>query len=202
MFGKFSNETNKIPASTDPVIVLFRLLDEYLDEIEHAEHPCGFFIAYKSAVDVCAEVLSLKRGEKTDKQALKALHYLFGDKTEITNRFLRRLSTSGRLSYDIDELVELRDEMTEASYEYFLSLTGIDELTYTYCTVTFGGNRNYDYICEIPGVSVGDEVIVPVGDDETEKLARVTAINEYRYDDVPYPVSKTKKIIAKYGCGL
>ena len=124
------------------------------------------------------------------------------DKTEITNRFLDRLSTGGRLSYDVDAIIGNRDEMTEASYDYFLSLTGLDELCYTYCTVTFGGTRTYDYICEIPDISIGDEVIVPVGEEETEKLAKVTAIKEYRYDEVPYPVSKTKRIIAKYGCGL
>ena len=179
-----------------------QLLDENLDVLEHTDSPHLFFLAYKDAVKCCSEILSMKRGKKMDDQMLKVLHHLFGDKTEITNRFIKRSSMSGRLSYDVDAIIEHRDDMTGESYEYFLSLTGLDELTYTYCTVTFGGNRTYDYICEIPDIEIGDEVIVPVGDDEIEKIAKVTFVREYRYDDVPYPVSKTKKILAKYGCGL
>lgn len=177
-------------------------LDEVLDEIDHTESPSMFFLAYKDAVNICAEILSYKPNEEIDRRVMKVIHYLFTSKTDVTNKFLDRSSSSGRLSCDIDAIIEHKNDMTAASYEYFLSLTGLDELCYTYCTVTFGGTRTYDYICEIHDISVGDEVIVPVGEEEIEKLAKVTAIKEYRYDEVPYPVSKTKRIIAKYGCGL
>ncbi len=181
---------------------LFLRLDVELDELDHADSPNMFFLAYKDSVDICAKILSFKLGDETDSQILKTLHYLFGEKTDITNRFLDRSSRSGRLSYDIDAIIEHRYDMTDDSYEYFLDLTGLYELTYTYCTVSFGGTRTYDYICDIPDIHIGDEVIVPVGEEEIEKLAKVTDINEYRYDEVPYPVAKTKRIIAKYGCGL
>ena len=202
MFGLFSKEKPISPHIKDSVDALFRLLDERLDAIDHAESPHLFFAAYNDSVKYCAEILSHKPGSETDDRMLKILHHLLGDKTEITNRFLDRSSRSGRLSYDIDVIIEHRDDMTDESYDYFLSLTGVDELYYTYCTVTFGSSRTYDYISELPDISVGDEVIVPVGEDETEKLAKVTSISEYRYDKVPYPVLKTKRIIAKYGCGL
>jgi hypothetical protein len=202
MLGRFPMGNSVSVSVKESVAVLFQLLDEELDVIDHADNPHLFFLAYRDAVKYCGKILSYKPGKRTDSHILEILHHLFGDKTEITNRFLDRLSTGGRLSYDIDAIIENRDEMTEASYDYFLSLTGLDELCYTYCTVTFGGNRTYDYICEIPDISIGDEVIVPVGEEETEKLAKVAAIKEYRYDEVAYPVSKTKRIIAKYGCGL
>lgn len=203
MFGSFSKKKrNTAEPSVDRMAILFSCLDEELDEIERSDNPHGFFIAYKKAIDICAEILSKKPGEKIDNQILKTLHYLYGNKTEITNRFLDRSSTSGRLSYDLDIIVSYKAFMTDDSYDYFLSMTGIDNLVYTYCKVTFGGSQTYDYICEIPDISIGDDVIVPVGDEDTEKFAKVTAINEYRYDEAPYPVAKTKKIIAKYGCGL
>lgn len=203
MFGLFSKKkTAKNDADVDPTVILFQDLDEDLGELERTDDPHFFFLVYKRVVDICAEILSLKRGAEIDDQILKTLHYLFGNKTEITNKFLERSSTSGRLSHDIDAILEHKDDMTADSYDYFLSLTGIDELLYTYCTVTFGGSRTYDYISELPHVSVGDEVIVPVSEEEIEKIAKVIAVNEYRYDEVPYPVAKTKRIIAKYGCGL
>ncbi len=199
----FRKHKRRLIASTHKRIPdLLENLDEYLDVVDHTDRPSMFFLAYKDAVNICAEILSYKPASELDNRVLQTLHYLFGDKTEITNKFLDRSSSSGRLSYDADEILTHKNEMTPDSYAYFLSLTGLDELRYTYCTVTFGGSNTYDYICEINDISVGDDVVVPVGEDEVEKLAKVTAINEYRYDEVPYPVSKTKKIIAKYGCGL
>ena len=203
MFGLFSKKNlQKTDSNVDRMNLLFERLDEDLGQIERTDDPNSFFLCYKNAVDACAELLSLKLGDEIDSKMLETLHYLFGNKTDLINKFLDRSSSSGRLSYDSDAIIEHKDDMTSDSYDYFLSLTGIAELSYTYCTVTFGGNHTYDYICEISDISVGDEVIVPVGEEEIEKLAKVTAINEYRYDEVPYPVSKTKKIIAKYGCGL
>ena len=203
MFGLFSKKNSqKTDSNVDRKNYLFERLDEDLGQIERTDDPDSFFLRYKDAVDACAELLSLKLGDDIDSRILNTLHYLFGDKTELIYKFLDRSSSSGRLSYDTDKIIEHKDDMTAESYDYFLSLTGLGELSYTYCTVTFGGNHTYDYICEISDISVGDDVIVPVGEEEAEKLAKVTVIKEYRYDEVPYPVSKTKKIIAKYGCGL
>ncbi len=203
MFGSFSKKKRDLSLRFEKRLSeLILNLEVELDELDHTDSPHSFFLAYKDAVNICAEILSYKPASELDNRVLQTLHYLFGDKTEITNRFLDRSSSSGRLSYDIDAIIEHKDDMTDDSYDYFLALTGIDELAYIYCTVTFGSSRTYDYICEIPDISVGDEVIVPVGEDEIEKIAKVTDINEYRYDEVPYPVAKTKKIIAKYGCGL
>ena len=199
--GLFSKKKRN-SASIDRTAIRLSLLDEALDEIDHAESPHSFFRAYNEAVKHCAEILSYKLGREIDNQMLGILHHLFGDKTVITNKFLDRSSTSGRLSHDIDAIIEHRCDMTDDSYDYFLSLTGIDELSYIYCTVSFGAGRTYDYICEIPDIKVGDKVIVPVGDEDTEKLATVKSVKEYGYDEVPYPVSKTKRILAKYGCGL
>lgn len=203
MFGLFSKKNSqKTDSNVDRKNYLFERLDEDLGQIERTDDPDSFFLRYKDAVDACAELLSLKLGDEIDSKMLETLHYLFGSKTELINKFIDRSSSSGRLSYDTDKIIQHKDDMTAESYDYFLSLTGLGELSYTYCTVTFGGNHTYDYICEISDISVGDDVIVPVGEEEIEKLAKVTAIKKYRYDEVPYPVSKTKKIIAKYGCGL
>lgn len=203
MFGLFSKKNSqKTDSNVDRKNYLFERLDEDLGQIERTDDPDSFFLCYKNAVDACAELISLKLGDEIDSKMLETLHYLFGNKTDLINKFLDRSSSSGRLSYDADKIIQHKDDMTAESYDYFLSLTGLGELSYTYCTVTFGGNHTYDYICEISDISVGDDVIVPVGEEEIEKLAKVTAIKKYRYDEVPYPVSKTKKIIAKYGCGL
>ncbi len=200
IFRKYSRKP--LTANEKKIAELLSSLDLELSELDHTDNPRSFFTAHNDAVRICGEILSYKPGNEIENKALKTLHYLFGDKTEMTNRFLDRSSTGGRLSYDIDAFVEHKADMTAESYEYFLSLTGIDELIYTYCTVTFGSSRTYDYICDLPGVCVGDDVVVPVGEEDSERIARVVSVNEYRYDEVPYPIAKTKRVIAKYGCGL
>lgn len=200
IFRKYSRKP--LTANENKISDLLDALDVELSELDHTDSPHAFFTAHKDAVSICGDIPSYKPGNEIENKVLRTLHYLFGDKTEITNRFIDRSSTGGRLSYDIDVFVEHKADMTDESYEYFLSLTGIDELVYTYCSVTFGSTRTYDYICDIREVKVGDEVVVPVGEEDTERIAKVVALNEYRYDEVPYPVAKTKRVIAKYGCGL
>lgn len=69
---------------------------------------------------------------------------------------------------------------------------------YIYCGVMFPyQDRIYQYRTEDKTIRPGDMVIVPVGEDNEEKTARVVSVDIYRYTDVPYPIHKTKMIIEK-----
>ena len=67
-----------------------------------------------------------------------------------------------------------------------------------YCGVEFGENSSmYHYITDDDSIDVGDAVIVPVGKNNREVKAFVTEKQYCNKDDVPYPLSKVKKIIRK-----
>ncbi len=71
---------------------------------------------------------------------------------------------------------------------------------YIYCGVMFPyQDRVYHYRTEDKTIRPGDRVIVPIGEDNEEKMARVVSIDLYHSSNVPYPVHKTKMIIKKEG---
>ncbi len=197
MFGFFKRKNVEKPNKSQlfQAEELFTVLDERLDRIDGTADPDEFFSSYKTAVELCGKILSFKLGDKYDAPILEILHGLFADKTERTNAFLKRCSRSGVLSYSVDKIISHKDDMTEESYSLFAEMTGINELLYTYVSVSFGGEKPYHYICEYPDVKVGDEVIVPVGKEELEKYATVVSVESCTYDNAPYPVSKAKKVI-------
>ena len=44
---------------------------------------------------------------------------------------------------------------------------------------------------------LGIELFVPVGDDNTERIGFVDAVNYYLPENVPYPLDKVKKIVRR-----
>lgn len=71
-------------------------------------------------------------------------------------------------------------------------------LTYIYCSVSFSDDgRTYYYQTEDGSIEVGDQVIVPVGSDNTERVAVVEKIDYFEAVEVPFPLDRTKHIIGK-----
>lgn len=67
-----------------------------------------------------------------------------------------------------------------------------------YCMVSFNkGGINYSYLTDDESISVGNRVVVPVGDDNTERIGFVDAVNFYLPENVPYPLDKVKKIVRR-----
>ena len=67
-----------------------------------------------------------------------------------------------------------------------------------YCGVEFSEfGYTYHYITDDDSIEVGDKVIVPVGNDNREMKGYVSEKQYCTKDDVPYPLSKVKKIIRK-----
>ena len=72
----------------------------------------------------------------------------------------------------------------------------VDDKIYTFCGVAFPHAMHpYHYRTDDPTIKVGDEVLVPVGDKET--TGKVVSVGQYMRVAAPYPVDKTKFIIAK-----
>ncbi|MBR2731742.1 MAG: sel1 repeat family protein [Clostridia bacterium] len=68
--------------------------------------------------------------------------------------------------------------------------------TYGFVSVTFSdGGRHYDYRCDLPGIRVGDEVIVPSRDGEAR--VRVAAVFERTESETTLPIAKYKSVLRK-----
>lgn len=72
------------------------------------------------------------------------------------------------------------------------------ESDYIYLSVEFSPDSDsYYYRTEDDGISVGDRVIVPVGNKGREKIAEVVDKEYFAYENVPFPLEETKIIIGK-----
>ena len=86
-----------------------------------------------------------------------------------------------------DELIcgELRtDETCEETVGYFSVAVGDSE-------------RSLYYLCSIGDVNVGDEVLVPCGFYDSERVGRVVKIDDFPVSRLPVPLDRMKRIIAK-----
>ena len=69
---------------------------------------------------------------------------------------------------------------------------------YIYCSVKFeAGYKSYYYISDDDNISVDDYVIVPVGEENHESLAKVLKVEYFSEENVPLPLECTKHIIRK-----
>jgi hypothetical protein len=69
-----------------------------------------------------------------------------------------------------------------------------------YCGVEYShGSGIYHYQTTDLRIDVGDKVIVPVGEDNHEQTATVVTAEYCRWDNTPYPLEKTKRIIRLAG---
>ena len=74
-----------------------------------------------------------------------------------------------------------------------------DKKIYHYCSVVFGDDFHpYHYRTEDTSLKIGDIVLVPAGKENEECIATVVSVEEHTRLTVPFPLDKTKFIIAKY----
>lgn len=68
-----------------------------------------------------------------------------------------------------------------------------------FLSVRFGEyGKTYYYITEDDSIEVGDQVIVPVGSNGTERIVDVVKKEYFASSDVPMPIEKVKVIIGKF----
>lgn len=70
---------------------------------------------------------------------------------------------------------------------------------FIYLSVAFEEDTEdtYYYLCDDDSVEVGDIIVVPSGEENELKLARVMDVDYFESSIVPYPLEKTKKMIRK-----
>ena len=130
-------------------------------------------------------------------------------KTPVNSYAARREQYLWRKSYRRQEIYGLnvydfeteRDFLwaLESAREEFLEVAKNDKTIYYYCAVVYeDGPYPYHYRTEDTALKIGDKVVVPVGRQNTERIATVVSVEQHSRLTVPYPVEKTKFIIRKY----
>ena len=74
-----------------------------------------------------------------------------------------------------------------------------DDTIYTFIGVLFPyTSHHYHYLTNDDSITIGDYVVVPVGVENKESVAKVVSVEKHLRISAPFPVEKTKKIISKY----
>lgn len=69
---------------------------------------------------------------------------------------------------------------------------------YIFCSVEFSeSGKSYYYTTEDDALEIGDDVLVPVGNDGHTAIVRIVNVEYFPEDKVPFPLDKVKSIIGK-----
>ena len=186
-------------------IEYFRQIAEGCD-VCHKYHVSGGVSQLLDNLD--ADVFSKKEGNPTDVYVdpLESRNY----QIDIRTRRGKCRKITG--TFDKKDLPINWSEFIESLLE-FVSFYGmgemLDERKYgkirrrrnelIFCSVTFGeyGNQ-YWYLADEDIFEPGDFVIVPVGEDRHEEIARIESIEYHVKEEAPYPFDKIRHILRKF----
>lgn len=119
----------------------------------------------------------------TEKELIAAI------RAELERRFLERQQAA----------IKKRERLEkERRKKYVDPLANSDATIYTFCGVVFPESPAvYHYLTNDDSLNIDDEVIVPVGKDYREAVAKIVTIEKHRRATAPYPVDKAKYIKRK-----
>ena len=67
-----------------------------------------------------------------------------------------------------------------------------------YASVVFDGEkRSFYYLNQLDGIHIGTRVRVPYGAENKERIGTVKEVRRYDAGEFPFPIWRTKEIIAK-----
>ncbi len=130
------------------------------------------------------------------------------DRITVKTAKIERFAIGGKL-FDGDEAVIVFDEATDSDYYFYgervMHLCADFALkipspsagkTYRFASVMFSeGGKRYDYLCNLPDIKVGDEVVVPSPDGDVQ--TRVVRVFEKNETETSLPISKYKSVLNK-----
>lgn len=114
--------------------------------------------------------------------------------------------------YDKNGLPVDWPDFIEALYD-FVSFYGFGEMfdkkqysrtyrrknDYIFLSVQFGEyGKSYYYLTDDDTIQIGDQVVVPVGSNGTERIVEVVKKEYYAADAVPMPIEKVKSVVSKF----
>ena len=198
LFRRRKNNKSPTKFNSDAQLCLTSI-EALIEILQTTDIPTRFFKSYDNSLELCSLISVMNMDDSQIEHLDKLRKFLIDNRSTLICSFIDRISSSGAWIYHKDDMISYRDCMPGKCYDYFLQSSGILYDQYIYCSVTFGDERLYSYICEFEEIDVGDIVVVPTGKNNEEKIATVVDVSVYRYDEVPYPLNKTKIIISKIG---
>ena len=74
-----------------------------------------------------------------------------------------------------------------------------DKTIYNFCAVIFEDfSKPYYYLANDETYSIGNKVVVPVGENNSERVAEIVSVEKHMRLTAPYPIEKVKYILRKY----
>ncbi len=136
---------------------------------------------------------------------------------EVTRRFELAVSFDDRSPIEVtgpyyrEYLPDQWEDFVDSIYGLLASFRGMEVLDYDnyhralcsdgefmFCSVLFQpGGKSYYYISDDPGISVGDQVMVPVGEYDRTAAVMVEAIERYDEEDAPMEPEMVKHILRR-----
>lgn len=161
------------------------------DGSQYGLDPCD----YNSMEEYLAELNERKyswRKWYKDKDTLGLSVDDFETRDEFREVFNARMSDQRQ-----KECEQREQERRQKEFERFNSQEAIeDKNIYTLCGISFPhASHPYHYKTDDSTIKIGDTVIVPVGDKETE--GTVISVGQYTRQAAPFPIDKIKTIISR-----
>jgi len=131
---------------------------------------------------------------------------------EVTVEFYRQEPRIISGTYDKQGLPKDWPEFIEDLYQ-FISFYGFGEMfdekqyartyrkknDYIFLSVKFGDyGKPYYYLTDDDSIQVGEQIVVPVGEEGAERIVRVSKKQYFQADKLPMPLEKVKSIIGKF----
>lgn len=179
-------------------------------ELMHNSIDAGsFFYGYNGWLKSEAEILEIitNNSPKRWYKEFPEIGYFNSNesvKSKYQMDFIRRAcfeDASDMLKTDIVKYAHLLTDQAKKYFENNVSSfkSAFDpEKEYIFCSVVFDrGTVLYDYLTEDDTINPMDRVIVPVGTENKENIAKVIRVMNTTANNSPYPIEKLKYIIRK-----
>ncbi len=184
------------------------ILSDSIELMKTTKYPKTFFGRYKDALLSANEILKLTHLKSVRRDIRVILDDLTNNRDEIFNDFIDRCYFLGNLYSFKDDLLSGKYNLSSVNIAYINRLLEKIETDdenqpesgeYIYCSLSFGTeDKTYYYKTADETLKCGDYVIVPVGNNGREEIARIEKIERFPVENTPYPPRITKNIIGKY----
>lgn len=135
---------------------------------------------------------------KHDASSVFANSYDARREQHMWRKYYRKQENYGLNVYEYETENEFLRTLTVEREEFF-EVAKQNKTIYYYCAVVYEDNSHpYHYRIEDTTLKIGDKVVVPVGNQNTEQVAEFVSIEQHSRLTVPYPIEKTKFVIRKY----
>ena len=183
------------------------ILSDSLKLIEKTTYPKTFFGRYNDALINADKIYTTTHSEENKAYAREIIDDLEKNRDKRIIEFVDRCHLKGNLYSIKDELLSGQYDISPETVSYINELVAKIEAEedeapasgeYIYCSLSFSAEgKTYYYKTTDETLKYGDKVIVPIGNDGREGVAKIEKIERFKVGETPYPPRCTKNILGK-----